>query len=140
MVGYWAEVSQENVELVRLAFGAFQRGDWEFLQEFSHADLVVVQPPEVPDSKTYRGPNALAEAVSDWPAEWEDFSVELLELIDVDDERVIAVARNHGRGAESGIKMDYIVAYVYTLRDSTLARMEMFFSRAQALEAVGLSE
>jgi len=36
--------------------------------------------------------------------------------------------------------MGFHVFYVHHLRDGKLARMEMFFSREQALEAVGLSE
>jgi ketosteroid isomerase-like protein len=133
-------MSQENVELVRLGYEAFREGNWELVQENSHPDLVIVQPPEVPDAKTYRGPHAFADAAADWPSQWEDFKLELVELIDVDDERVIAVTRHHGRGAESGIEMDFTVAYLNTLRDSKLARVDMFFSRAQALGAVGLRE
>ena len=133
-------MSQENVELVRLGFEAYQQGNWELVQENSHPDLLIVQPPEVPDAKTYRGPHAFADAATDWPSQWEDFQMELVELIDVDDERVISVTRHHGRGAESGIEMDFTVAYLLTLRDSKLARLDMFFSRAQALEAVGLRE
>ena len=37
-------------------------------------DLVLVQPPEVPDAKTYEGPAALVEAMEDWPKQWEDFA------------------------------------------------------------------
>jgi ketosteroid isomerase-like protein len=125
---------------VKLGFDAYQRGDWDLLQQTSHADLVITQPPEVPDAKTYSGPHALADAAADWPSQWENFTQELVELIDVDDERVISVTRHHGRGAESGIEMDFTVAYLLTLRDSKLARLDMFFSRDQALEAVGLSE
>ncbi len=133
-------MSKENVEVVKLGFEAFQRGDWERLQEMSHEDLVMVQPPEVPDSKTYRGPNAWSDTGADWPSQWEDFSLDLVEVIDVDDERVVGVTRHHGRGAESGIEMDFTVAYLCTLRDSKLARMEGFYSREQALEAAGLAE
>ena len=133
-------MSQENVELVRLGFEAFERRDWALVQENSHADLVIVQPPEVPDAKTYSGPTAFADAATDWPSEWEDFRLELVELIDVDEERVISVTRHHGRGAESGIEMEFVVVYVQTLRDGKLARVDMFFSREQALATVGLSE
>ena len=95
-------MSQENVELVRLGFEAYQQGNWELVQENSHPDLLIVQPPEVPDAKTYRGPHAFADAAADWPSQWEDFQMELVELIDVDDERVISVTRHHGRGARAG--------------------------------------
>jgi len=133
-------MSQENVELVKLGIEAFQQGNWDLVQENSDPDVVIVQPPEVPDAKTYRGPHAFANAAADWPSQWEDFKLELVELIDVDDERLIAVTRHHGRGAESGIEMDFTVVYIQTLRDGKLARVDMFFSRAQALEAVGLRE
>ena len=125
-------MSQENVEFVRLGFEAYQQGNWDLVEENSHPDLLIVQPPEVPDAKTYRGPHAFADAAADWPSEWEDFQMELVELIDVDDERVISVTRHHGRGAESGIEMVFTVAYLHTLRDSKLIRLDMFFNRAQA--------
>jgi ketosteroid isomerase-like protein len=133
-------MSQENVELVRLGFQAVERRDWALVQENSHPDLVIVQPPEVPDAKTYSGPTAFADAANDWPSQWEDFRLELVELIDVDEERVISVTRHYGRGAESGIEMEFDVVYISTLRDGKLARLDMFFGREQALAAVGLSE
>jgi ketosteroid isomerase-like protein len=63
-----------------------------------------------------------------------------VEIIDVSDDVVISVTRHRGRGRESGIEMDFQVFYVHRFRDGRLARMEMFFSRDQAIEAVGLSE
>ena len=50
------------------------------------------------------------------------------------------MTRHRGRGRESGIDMDFRVFYVQRYRDGKLARVEMFFSRAQALDAVGLRE
>lgn len=128
------------MELIKLGFDAFQRRDVEAMCEGSHADVVIVQPPEVPDSKIYEGHSGIAEAFEDWPSEWEDFRMDLLEVIDVSDTQVVSVARQHGRGAHSGIEMDFNVAYLHTLRDGKLARMEMFISREQALEAAGVPE
>lgn len=125
------------MEAVRLGYDAYQRRDWELLQQGSHPDVVIVQPPDVPDAKTYEGPTAFAEAAADWPSQWEDFTLELVELIDVSPDKVVSVTHHHGRGAESGIEMDFTVAYVHTLRDGLLARMEMFFSRDEALAAAG---
>ncbi len=133
-------MSQENVELVELGFDAFQRGDVEAMREGSHADVVIVQPPEVPDAKSYEGHAGIAAAFEDWPSQWEDFRFELLEVIDVSDTTLVAVTRQRGRGAHSGIEMDITVAFVNTMRDGKLARMEMFFNRAQALEAAGVPE
>jgi ketosteroid isomerase-like protein len=78
--------------------------------------------------------------LEDWPKQWEDFRLDLEELIDFGDHVVVSVTRHHGRGRESGIEMDFQVFYVHRLRDGKLIRMEMFFSREQALEAANLSE
>jgi ketosteroid isomerase-like protein len=133
-------MSQENVELVKLGFEAWLRGDLAALEENTMPDVVIVQPPEVPDSKTYEGRAAILDMWEDWPRQWEDFQLDLVELIDVSDDTVVSVSRHRGRGRESGIEMDFRVFYVHRLRDRKLARMEMFFSREQALEAAGLSE
>jgi ketosteroid isomerase-like protein len=133
-------VSQENVELVRLGFEAFVAGDTAAFEGYLTPDVEVVQPPEVPDAKTYRGPAAMRHAMDDWPSEWEDFHMELLEVIDVSDDTLVSVTRHRGRGGHSEIELDYQVSHVYRLREGKLARLEMYFSRDQALKAVGLAE
>ena len=133
-------MSQENIELVGGTWAAFQRGDVGTMRESCHPDVLIVQPPEVPDTRTYSGLAGVKEAVEDWPNEWEDFQFEVLELIDVSDTRLVSVTRHRGRGAMSGIEMDTIVAYVHTIRDGKLMRLDMFFTKEQALEAAGLSE
>ena len=133
-------MSQEWVDLVRLGFEAVQRGDLAVFDGMTTPDLVLVQPPEVPDAKTYEGPDAIAESMEDWPKQWEDFRMDLIEILDAGDEVAVSVTRHRGRGRESGIEMDFEVFYVQRGRDGKLARMEMFFKREQALEAAGLSE
>ena len=133
-------MSQEWVDLVRLGFEAVQRGDLAVFDGMTTPDLVLVQPPEVPDAKTYEGPDAIAESMEDWPKQWEDFRMDLIEILDAGDEVAVSVTRHRGRGRESGIEMDFEVFYVQRGRDGKLARMEMFFKREQAIEAAGLSE
>ena len=133
-------MSQENLDLVRGGFDLALNGDFHQFAEFLAPDVVIVQPPEVPDAKTYEGPTAVAQAWEDWPREWEDFRLDLIDLIDVSDEVVVSETRHRGRGRESGIEMDFRVFYVHRLHNGKLRRMEMFFSREQALEAAGLSE
>ena len=133
-------MSQEWVDLVRLGFEAVQRGDMAVFDGMTTPDLVLVQPPEVPDAKTYEGRDAIAEAMEDWPNQCEDFRMDLIEILDASDEVAVSVTRHRGRGRESGIEMDFEVFYVQRGRDGKLARMEMFFKREQALEAAGLRE
>ena len=132
-------MSQEGVELIKAGFDLVLAGDPDAFEEFMASDVVMVQPPEVPDSKSYVGPTAMREAMADWPSQWEDFRMELLEVVDAGADVYISATRHRGHGRESGIEMDFNVFYVQHLRDGKLARLEMFFSHEQALE-VGLSE
>jgi ketosteroid isomerase-like protein len=133
-------MSREGVELVRAGFELAVRGDLETFEEFMAPDVVMVQPPEVPDSKSYAGPTAIRDAMADWPTQWEDFRMDLLEVIDAGGDVYVSATRHRGQGRESGIEMDFHVFYVQHLRDGKLARLEMYFSRDQALQAAGLRE
>jgi ketosteroid isomerase-like protein len=133
-------MSQEWVDLVRLGFEAIERGDMAIFDGMTTEDLVLVQPPEVPDTKTYEGRASIVDAMEDWPNQWEDFRMDLIEIIDAGDEVAVSVTRHRRRGRKSGIEMDFEVFYVQRGRDGKLARLEMFFSREQALEAAGLRE
>src|SRR3979409_1254207 len=66
--------------------------------------------------------------------------LDLLDIIDVSDDVVVSVTRHRGRGRESGIEMDFEVFYVHHVPGGKLARLEMFFSPEQALEAAELRE
>jgi len=65
-------MSEETLELARQGFEALARGDLAWFDERTTPDLVVVQPPEVPDAKTYEGRRAIVEAMDDWPKQWDD--------------------------------------------------------------------
>jgi ketosteroid isomerase-like protein len=128
------------VQAAQRAYEAWTRRDLAAIQALCTPDVVIVQPPEVPDAKSYEGPDAMIAALEDWPQEWNDFHVELVEIIDVSDDVLITVTRHSGRGASSGIDVDFHVFYVSRLRDGALARMEMYFTAEQARRASRLED
>jgi ketosteroid isomerase-like protein len=65
--------------------------------------------------------------------------MELKELIDAGGD-VVAVTRHYGTGRLSGVAVEALVAYVFTVEAGKLVRLRIFNTRAQALEAVGLRE
>ena len=131
-------MSKENVETVREMYAAWDRGDFQWILDRSHPEIVLVQPPEVPDAKSYHGHRGVIEALEDWPKQWEEFEVELIEVIEVDENRVISMTRHRMKAREMDVAQD--VFYLHTSKDGLGTRMDMFFSRAQVLEAAGLSE
>ena len=128
------------MELTREAWEAFERGDVAFMQALMGPHVTIVQPPEIPDAKSYDGRDAALRAWEDWPEQWEDFRLELIDVIDVSDDVLISVTRQSGRGRESGIDMDFEVYFVSRGQPRKTERIEMFFSREQALKAAGVEE
>ena len=76
-----------------------------------------------------------------WRAAFPDFRIEIEEIIDAG-EKVIVLGGVRGRGAESGVDVQTSsFPQVWTFGDAGRPlRVEMYQSRAEALEAVGLSE
>jgi ketosteroid isomerase-like protein len=132
-------MSQENVEGVRRAFEAFRRGDWEAFLRDVDPDIEFVELPAF-GTKTYHGHEGLRGAVNWWSSQWDDFHTELTQLIDANDDQVVHVVRNQGRGKLSGVEVADEVAFLTTIRDGKATRIEMFRSVSEALEASGLRE
>ena len=133
-------MSQENVELVKQLWDAFQRGDIEWMVQRCTPDIAIAQPPETPDATVYEGRTAMIDAVEGFPRDWEDFRVDLREVLDVSDDAVLSVCRNRGRGRISGLEMDVDMFYLHRIHAGKMNRMQIFLSREQALHAAGLME
>ena len=71
-----------------------------------------------------------------WLEAWEDFRLELEDLIDLGS-RVVSLNRLHGLGKISGATVDSEVGCIFDCQGGRIVRM-VFCDRAEALEAVGL--
>jgi ketosteroid isomerase-like protein len=131
-------MSEENVSLIEGMHAAWERDDYPAIVDFSDPEIQIVQPAELPDARSYSGHQGVIEAFEDWPKQWDEFRVELTEVRDVDDDRVISLTCHHVKARGIGFEQD--IAYLFTLKDRKCTRVEMFTSLEQALEAAGLSE
>jgi ketosteroid isomerase-like protein len=130
-------MSGENVEIVRRAFADFEHDMSEFLELLSD-DLVTVRP-GLSDPATYRGKEAYLEMTADWVEGFAEWSVTPEEYVDAGERVIVRIAQT-GRGEGSGVPVEGLYWFVYTVRDGKIARLEMHTSEAQALEATGLQE
>jgi ketosteroid isomerase-like protein len=130
-------MSQENLEVVRRVFDLFDRGETEALLRYVDPAIETNEGPELPGAGTYYGHAGLATAYDHWTGQFDDYRMELTELIDAGHD-VVAVTRHHGTGRASGVAVEAIVAYVFTLDDGMIVRMQIFATKDQALEAAGL--
>jgi ketosteroid isomerase-like protein len=132
-------MSNENVEIVRRAFDAWNRGDPEDAIELLDPDIDWRLPPNFPDAEAWHGREAVVQGLSNVTRSWDEFRVDVQELIDAGD-RVVALVRFHGRGAITGLDLDGVSVdgQVWTIRGGKAIDVQMYNGSGAALEAVGL--
>jgi ketosteroid isomerase-like protein len=133
-------MSQENVEIVRQYFPAYDRDGVDGLAEFWHPDINWrAAEGALDDVGLMEGPDAIRNYLRQWEETFAEGRMEVEELIDAGDQ-VVAVVRGIGRMKDSDAELDMRYAIVFTTRDGQIASGREYFTREQALEAAGLSE
>ncbi len=132
-------MSQENVELVKLALDAFNRRSVESLTGLFADDAEIVPVRAAIEDTVYRGADAAAQYCAAIEDSWENLQWEVEDVRD-DRDWVIALGWIRGRGRDSGVVIDARGGWVVHLRDGVITRFQTFSERAKALEAVGLEE
>jgi ketosteroid isomerase-like protein len=137
-------MSQENVELVRRLYEWMAAGDTDRAFEAYAPEIEwdVTRAPwllELGFAPIVRGQDELRRSLKGWLDAWESIEYRPAELVDAGD-HVVAFVDVTARGRASGVNVAYDHPQVWTIRDGKVVRMRVFADRAQALEAVGLSE
>ena len=130
-------MSQENVEVVREMYEAFNRGDLEGALKLLHPQPELHQAPEVVDAEVFIGLEAFLRGMSLFMEDWDDPRLEPQDLDEVGD-CVLLRVRVSGRGKASGIQMTTEFFHSWTLREGKPYRCFVRSTREDALEAVGL--
>src|ERR687896_131196 len=106
-------MSRENVDAVRQVCADWERWNWASAAELFDAELEVeFSTTSFSDAGTYRGGRAVLDAWRRWLEVWDDFRMDLEDLID-NGERIVALNRLHGRGKESGVPVARDVGVVF---------------------------
>ena len=133
-------MSQENVEIVRAAFDAFERGDMEGVLRLCDDDIEITQPAELPGvSRHQHGHAGVLEAFAIWPEQWDDFRIEMVRVDDIGD-HVMVTTRQRGRGKDSGAEVETYFTFLFSIRAGKIAEWRIFMREAEALEAARLRE
>ena len=134
-------MSQENVEIVRRGLEAFNRGDLDGALEMYDRQAVV----RTLLSGTARGREQLRVVIQRREQEIGAVQYHPEEFIDAGETVIGVVHAIHARGRLSGISDEDFaasqqLAFAWTFRNGLVVGQEMFRSRSEALQAVGLRE
>jgi ketosteroid isomerase-like protein len=148
-------MSKSNVEVVQRFFDAVERllEGWQTSRSLMDAMKAGDIPPEasealgymVPEAEwnpvfsgeTYRGQLEMGKAWDELLEAAENYSLELLDVADLENDRVLAVFGPSLHGRTSGIQVEAAVFAVITLQQGLIARLDEYTDRREALAAAG---
>jgi ketosteroid isomerase-like protein len=134
-------MSQENVELVRRAYDAWNRRDFDAVIALIDPEIewtTIGRPRFIGTEVTYHGHEGVREFWRLLIEPWTEFHIEV-EGTRAAGDLVVAFVRFHGKARE-GPELEAPFVHLLNIRQSKAVRFRAFDNRAEALEAAGLLE
>jgi ketosteroid isomerase-like protein len=134
-------MSKENVEVVKRFMEAFNRRDREAVGALFHPQIEwhTMAGPLLGVEATNGREEALTFIFEGIDESIKDFRV-TAEVYELPDGQVLSVGHYEGRGAGSGAAVETTAAAIWRVEDGVIVFFQDFATRAEALEAAGLSE
>jgi ketosteroid isomerase-like protein len=129
-------MSQENVEIVRAFYEAFNRGDREGWARLLGSDVELF-PLEVGGHK--QGAEGVVRGTSEFISHFASYEVSAERFYDGGDQ-VVVVLRRSARSARSPALIEDQFGQLISLRNGRIVRFQSFRGVSEALEAAGLVE
>ena len=132
-------MSRENVKALRQAIDGFNQGDMQAVASLLDSDSEWDWSRSIgPDKAVYRGPEEIVGFWEEFSSGFEEIRIEIEDVVEVGDRLVAAMlSLMRGRG---GIEVEARNAWLIELRNGRLARLEMFQTKGEALEAARRGE
>ena len=131
-------MSHEHVEVVRAYFTARSEIGREGVFELLSPDVVWESRTDLPDTETYTGHDGVRALFSRFRDVMDEMWFEPDDFI-LAGNRVIVPLHWGGRGKGSGVVFKEREAWVFTVEDGMIVRVEEYGTKEAALEAAGLS-
>jgi ketosteroid isomerase-like protein len=134
-------MSQENVEIVRPMYGAFNRRDWDAMFRRTDPEFAFTyrNPGLTPDAGTRRGRDEVVAFAEEYGGAFDRLIWEPEEFFERED-RVVALVNVHSRPRGGDVDLVVQNGHLWTLHGGVVLSCESFPIPESALEAAGLSE
>jgi ketosteroid isomerase-like protein len=131
-------MSEENVEVVRATFDAWNAGDMDAFRELHDPEVIAQTVENWPERGPYVGRDAVMREFELIREAWDTDTVEpISDLIDAGNRVVVRLSwRGAGHGPDGNIEMTYVA----TLRRGRIHYIAYFWDHAEALDAAGLRD
>ena len=131
---------ERRQKLLRTGYGALSRGDIEGALKVLDPDVEIATSGAFLDSGTvYRGHDGAREFFRMIGDVFEELAYDVLDVHEVDADRVLVIVRLRGRGRGTGLELDREAGHLWTLRGERPVRMQGFASPEEARAAAGLA-
>jgi ketosteroid isomerase-like protein len=132
-------MSQENAEIVRRGYEAYERGDVDDAVADFASDCEYSATGVLPGATgVFLGPEGYKSVIAWLRENFDDAHMGLNALVDAGDS-VVASVTLRGRGRQSGAAASWTFWQVWTLRSGKIVRGRGFTNEAEALEAARLA-
>ena len=133
-------MSQENVDAVTRAIDAINERAIDRYLACCTEDIELRSPQSDVQGAPYVGEPGIRRWFADIADAAPDFRLEVERVREMDESRVLAYVQMRASGRTTGIPFDTQITNVYDLADGMIRRVQVYLDRAEALEAVGLTE
>jgi uncharacterized protein len=131
-------MSRQRADLIRSSYDAFNRRNLDAMLEIYDPEVVWEQDEGFVEPGTHYGHAGIRHVFGAIFEGFEDFRIEVEQLHEVDDERVLAIVRIVATGNLSGLKLDNPGGHLYWLRDGKVVKVKLYLDPAEARAAAGL--
>ena len=117
------------------------RRDFELMLVRYAADVEVQYDPDfeaIGLGGTFHGHDGIVRFLESWGEPWEGWELEPVAVLDLGDERFLALAHVRLPGTTSGVRLESEFAQLVTIRDGLVMRDQEFRSWDKGLRAAGL--
>jgi ketosteroid isomerase-like protein len=129
-----------EIEMLRDAYGALNRGEWDRSGEFMHEEItwnfVEGSAPDAPN--TLNGASEIVEFWGSFFTAWQEWEMSPREFVVAPGGEILVSVHFHARGTGSGFPMELDYWQVITLREAKIHRVDNYLTRARARQACGL--
>jgi hypothetical protein len=132
-------MAEENVEIVRRYYAAWNAGGLDAARAFWSEDFEWHDAPGMPDASVYRGAEASAAHFRDLNEVLGTMEVHLDRLLSAGDE-VFVPLHVHLDAPRGELALDGPIFETVRIEEGKISRIRLFLDEQEALEAAGLSE